>query len=186
MTMQPMSVGGDPDSVGAAERNLRLAMKLIGAGNLTLVAFIYGDRYLFDSKAGFAWSPHHYDEHGNTTLEFEWMIIFTYFGLGVCLILASLDRSGPRQREVADQLLYLRRLRGARSRNARRGDLGLRERVGAPDALRRRSSFIRRFSHPIRPEAQVRIEAELIIIRGMGWSAMNYECTCRRGQEEVN
>ena len=91
MTMQPMSVGGDPDSVGAAERNLRLAMKLIGAGNLTLVAFIYGDRYLFDSKAGFAWSPHHYDEHGNTTLEFEWMIIFTYFGLGVCLILASLD-----------------------------------------------------------------------------------------------
>ena len=92
MTMQPMNVG-DPDavSVGSAERNLRLAMKLIGAGNLTFVAFIYGDRFLFDSKAGYAWSPDHYDEHGNTTLEFEWMIIFTYFGLGVCLILAALD-----------------------------------------------------------------------------------------------
>ena len=40
--------------------------------------FIFGDRYLFDSKAGYAWSPHHYEEKGNTTFEFECMMIATY------------------------------------------------------------------------------------------------------------
>ena len=50
-----------------------------------------GDRYFFDGKAGYAWSPAHYDEQGNTTLEFEGMVIWSYFGLGVQLMRASFD-----------------------------------------------------------------------------------------------
>jgi hypothetical protein len=69
----------------------RYAIRVIGFANLTFYIFIYGDRYYFDSKAGYAWSPDHYDEKGNTTLEFEMMLISTYFVLGLCMIGASFD-----------------------------------------------------------------------------------------------
>ena len=32
-------------------------MNLIGAASLMFVIFIFGHRFLFDSKAGYAWSP---------------------------------------------------------------------------------------------------------------------------------
>jgi hypothetical protein len=87
--MQPMAVAGD---VPPAERNLRLALRIIGLANCLLLIFlVYGDRFLLGGKGGYAWSPDHYEEHGNTTLEFEGMILFTYFGLGVSLIQASFD-----------------------------------------------------------------------------------------------
>ena len=68
---EPMSIGNDAstsveglshlrggsDAVPATEKHLRLAMKVISAVNLTFVIFIFGDRFLFDSKAGYAWSP---------------------------------------------------------------------------------------------------------------------------------
>ena len=61
------------------EDKYRLAIRVIGLGNLTFYFFIYGDRKFFGGKAGYAWSPDHYDEPGNTTLEFESMLISTYF-----------------------------------------------------------------------------------------------------------
>ena len=45
------------DAVPAAEKHLRITMTLIGAINLAFVIFIYGDCFLFDSNAGYAWSP---------------------------------------------------------------------------------------------------------------------------------
>ena len=69
----------------------RYAIRVIGFANLTFYIFIYGDRYYFDGKAGYAWSPDHYEEKGNTTLEFEMMLISTYFVLGLCMIGASFD-----------------------------------------------------------------------------------------------
>ena len=68
--------------MGRAETAYRLGLRIIGFANTTFLFFIYGDRYLLDSKGGYAWSPDHYEEHGNTTFEFEWMIIATYFMLG--------------------------------------------------------------------------------------------------------
>ncbi|KAH8079165.1 hypothetical protein JL720_9426 [Aureococcus anophagefferens] len=75
----------------SVEDQYRYAIRVIGFANLTFYIFIYGDRYYFDSKAGYAWSPDHYDEKGNTTLEFEMMLISTYFVLGLCMIGASFD-----------------------------------------------------------------------------------------------
>ena len=77
--------------MGGEENLYRMAMRIVGFMNTTFVVFIYGDRYFFDSKAGYAWSPSHYDEAGNTTLEFEWMVIATYFVLGLTLMSASFD-----------------------------------------------------------------------------------------------
>ena len=75
-----------------------------------------GDRYFFDGKAGYAWSPAHYDEQGNTTLEFEGMVIWSYFGLGVQLMRASFD-------ENLDRAAYLgsRRISASRGAAAVRG-----------------------------------------------------------------
>merc|ERR1712216_554777 len=75
-------------------------------GNTMFVAFIYGDRYFFDSKAGYVWSPHHYDEHGNTTMEFEWMIVTIYFVLGVVLIIASFDRNLDKASYLVNFCIY--------------------------------------------------------------------------------
>ena len=77
--------------MGGEENLYRMAMRIVGFMNTTFVVFIYGDRYFFDSKAGYAWSPSHYDEKGNTTLEFEWMVIATYFVLGLTMMSASFD-----------------------------------------------------------------------------------------------
>ena len=81
-----------PDARPAPRRSrYRYAIRVIGFANLTFYIFIYGDRYYFDGKAGYAWSPDHYEEKGNTTLEFEMMLISTYFVLGLCMIGASFD-----------------------------------------------------------------------------------------------
>ena len=45
----------------------RMALRIIGLMNTTFVVIIYGDRYFLDSKAGYAWSPSHYDEKDNTS-----------------------------------------------------------------------------------------------------------------------
>ena len=65
-----------------------------------------GDRYFFDGKAGYAWSPAHYDEQGNTTLEFEGMVIWSYFGLGVQLMRASFDDNLDRAAYLTDACVY--------------------------------------------------------------------------------
>ena len=65
-----------------------------------------GDRYFFDGKAGYAWSPAHYDEQGNTTLEFEGMVIWSYFGLGVQLMRASFDENLDRAAYLTDACVY--------------------------------------------------------------------------------
>ena len=78
------------------ETAYRLGLRIIGFANTTFLFFIYGDRYLLDSKGGYAWSPDHYEEHGNTTFEFEWMIIATYFMLGCTMMAASFDVSALR------------------------------------------------------------------------------------------
>ena len=65
-----------------------------------------GDRYFFDGKAGYAWSPAHYDEQGNTTLEFEGMVIWSYFGLGVQLMRASFDENLDRASYLTDACVY--------------------------------------------------------------------------------
>ena len=81
-----------PDARPVSRRSrYRYAIRVIGFANLTFYIFIYGDRYYFDGKAGYAWSPDHYEEKGNTTLEFEMMLISTYFVLGLCMIGASFD-----------------------------------------------------------------------------------------------
>ena len=50
--------------------------------------------------------PHHYDEHGNVTLEFEWMIIATYFMLGLTLMKASVDTNLDRAKYLVDFCIY--------------------------------------------------------------------------------
>ncbi len=92
--------------MGKEEDRYRLALRVIGFMNTTFVVFIYGDRYFFDSQAGYAWSPHHYDEHGNVTLEFEWMIIATYFMLGLTLMKASVDANLDRAKYLVDFCIY--------------------------------------------------------------------------------
>ena len=65
-----------------------------------------GDRYFFDGKAGYAWSPAHYDELGNTTLEFETMIIWTYVGLGIQMMLASFDDNLQKAHYLTNACIY--------------------------------------------------------------------------------
>ena len=65
-----------------------------------------GDRYYFDSQAGYAWSPHHYDEKGNTTMEFEWMVIATYFVLGLTLMSASFDKNLDKASYLVNFCIY--------------------------------------------------------------------------------
>ena len=77
--------------VARAERNLRLAMRAVAVPLMLLGPVVALDYGVFDGKLGFSWTPDHFDEHGNTTLEFLVMIVFTYFGLGVCLLLAAAD-----------------------------------------------------------------------------------------------
>ena len=67
---------------------------------------IDGDRYYFNSQAGYAWSPHHYDEKGNTTLEFEWMVIATYFVLGLTLLSASFDKNLDKASYLVNFCIY--------------------------------------------------------------------------------
>ena len=74
---------------GSAERHLRLAMKVIGLICCSLYPVVWADRTYFGAQLGYAWSPDHYDEPGNTTWEFELMIFFTYGALGLCLILCA-------------------------------------------------------------------------------------------------
>ena len=68
--------------------------------------FIFGDRYLFDSKAGYAWSPHHYEEKGNTTFEFECMMIATYVMLGATLFAASFDKNLDKASYLVNFCIY--------------------------------------------------------------------------------
>lgn len=74
-----------------AEKHLRLAMRVIAVPMMLLGPVLALDHQVFGGRLGFAWSPAHFEEHGNTTLEFETMICFTYFGLGVTLVLGAAD-----------------------------------------------------------------------------------------------
>ena len=69
-------------------------------------ANINAGSYFFDSQAGYAWSPHHYDEKGNTTLEFEWMMISTYFILGCTLMAASFDKNLDKASYLVNFCIY--------------------------------------------------------------------------------
>ena len=87
-----------PDAIAATARSQRV--------RVTPRRRAAGDRYFFDGKAGYAWSPAHYDEQGNTTLEFEGMVIWSYFGLGVQLMRASFDENLDRASYLTDACVY--------------------------------------------------------------------------------
>jgi hypothetical protein len=77
--------------VASSEQHLRIAMRVVGTPMLIMVVVMSFDRFVAHGRLGFVWWPTHYEEHGNTTMEFEGMIVVIYFALGVFLWLASFD-----------------------------------------------------------------------------------------------
>ena len=103
--LSPQSHGSCPDATTACS-TASTALRHRRDGALAARPRHAGDRYFFDGKAGYAWSPAHYDEQGNTTLEFEGMVIWSYFGLGVQLMRASFDENLDRAAYLTDACVY--------------------------------------------------------------------------------